>query len=75
MNQHSPFPSVFAILQSLLDKLPRLLELSQQVLIFNIIDLNAQLIVLLPVLKVLEIILQDRDNVGDASLAESILSA
>ena len=75
MNQHTSFLAILLTLQAFLDELPRPLKLHQQILIIDIIDLDAQMLVLLPVLEVLEIVLEDRDYVSDSLLFESGLPA
>lgn len=72
MNQHSSLLSIFLTFQPRLDELPCLLKYLQQILVVDIINLDAQVLVLLPVVKVFEIILQDRDDVGDARLFKSV---
>ncbi len=66
MHQHAPSLPILAIPQRLLDPPPRPLELPQQILIVDIIHRDFEMLVPLPILEVLEVVLEDRDNVGDA---------
>lgn len=75
MNQYTSFLAILLTLQAFLDELSRPLKLHQQILIIDIIDLDAQMLILLPVLEVLEIVLEDRDYVSDSLLFESGLPA
>ena len=75
MNQYTSFLAIFLTLQAFLDELSRPLKFHQQILIIDIIDLDAQMLILLPVLEVLEIVLEDRDYVSDSLLFESGLPA
>ena len=74
MNQYSSFLSIFFTLQTFLDKLPCFLKLAQKILIIDIVNLDAQMFVLLPVLEVLEVVPQDRDDVGNTRRVEGIPS-
>lgn len=75
MNKHFSLLTVLPLLQSLLDPAARSLKLAEQVLVIYIIDLNAKMCVLFPVFKVFEIILEDRDDVRDASASQRGLAA
>jgi hypothetical protein len=59
MNKNSAHLSISPAFQRLLDELSTVLKLSQQILILNIINLDIQMVILLPVLKVFEVIPQD----------------
>ena len=66
MNQNSPFLAILSTLQPPLNPFSTSLKLSQKVLILNIINLYAEVLVFLPILKVFEVILEYRDNMSDA---------
>lgn len=68
MNQNLPLPPILPLLQRLLNPSTRALELAQQILIIDIVDLDAQMLILLKVGHALEVKLQDREHVSDARI-------
>ena len=74
MNQNLSLPPILPLLQRCLDPLARALELAQEILILDIIDLDAQVLVLVPVGNALEVELHDRQHVRDACFRERRLA-
>ena len=66
VNQNPSLLAIFTFLQALLNPTSASLKFSQQVLIINIININVEMFILVPVFKVLEVILQNRHDMGDA---------
>jgi hypothetical protein len=66
VNQNTAFLPTSPLLQPLFNPASTSLEFPQQVLILNIINIDIEMFILVPVFKVLEIISKDGDNMGDA---------
>jgi hypothetical protein len=74
MHENLPLPPIFTPRQRSLDPAPRALKLAEQVLVLDIIDLDAEVLVHLPVGDVAEVEPQHRDHVRDARIGERALA-
>lgn len=74
MNQNPPLLATLPLLQRPLNPAPRPLKLPQQILVRHIIDIDTEMLVLLPVLELCEVVLQHRDHVRDAVLGQRVFA-
>lgn len=74
MNQNLAFLTILPLPQRLLDPAPRPLKLAQQILVLDIINLNGEVLILLPVGESLEVEFEHRKHVRDARFGEGALA-
>ncbi len=70
MNEYFPRLSIFPIPQGLLDESATALKVLQKIGVLQIIDVDAEVLVLLPIVILREIVFQDGDDVRDACLTQ-----
>jgi hypothetical protein len=73
VNQNAPSLFILPILQPLLNPLSGSLKFPQEILILHVVYLNIEMLIFLPVLKVLEIIFEDRNDMSDTRVFKGCL--